>query len=260
MIILRRGDRLPTVTVLQSWLNQQPSTGRYLEVDGVFGPNTHGAVSRFRAAAGLGGGGVADYEVWRRVVGAEWQIIDSVDRSDHDTPRHAINDHLDLAPYGQTLLQQFGMSMGSPVVLDSIRWQARPGHVVLLRFHGHGSPGNMIVSSGRIDAGSSLDQRYGPNFYTALRTLRPIFAQFGSVELHGCRVGRGRDGQALLSGMADALGVPVSAGINTQYGGGRTTVRFEGPTQTICPGSQSLPNWSRGVGTVSLPRPSRVPT
>jgi hypothetical protein len=259
MIMLRRGDVLPTVTVLQCYLNQQPSTQEFLEVDGIFGPRTEAAVARFRAmAVRLAGARYADYEVWRRVVGAEWQIMDSVDRSDHDSPRHAINDHLDLAPYGQTLLEQFGISMGSPLVLNKVRSQARLGEVVLLRFHGHGSPGHMIISSGRIAAGSSLDHRYGEGFFTALRALRPIFAPFGSVEMHGCRVGRGRDGSALLSGMADALGVPVTAGINSQYAGGITTHRFEGQTRTICPQGESLFSWSRRVGTVSLPRPSSL--
>jgi hypothetical protein len=256
MIILRRGDVLPTVTVLQCYLNQQPSTREFLEVDGIFGPRTEAAVARFRATAfRLAGARYANYEVWRQVVGAEWQIIDSVDRSDHDSPRHAINDHLDLAPYGQTLLEQFGISMGSPLVLNRVRSQARLGEVVLLRFHGHGTPGQMIISSGRIAAGSSLDHRYGEGFFTALRALRPIFASFGSVEMHGCKVGQGRDGRALLSGMADALGVPVTAGINSQYGGGITTYRFEGQTRTICPKGESLVSWSRRVGTVSMPRP-----
>jgi hypothetical protein len=238
-------------------LNQQPSTGGFLSVDGIFGPRTEAAVRRFRAAARLGAGGVVDYEVWRRVVGSDWQVIDSVDRSDHDSPRHAPTDHEDLAPYGQTLLEQFGLSGGSPYVLHSVRSAGRPGQVVLLRFHGHGSPGHMLVSSGRIATGSSFDHRYSQRFYDALRELRPIFAPMGSVEMHGCRVGQGRPGRTLLSGMAEALGVPVSGGLNTQWGGGGTTYRFEGPTLTICPGGITLQSWSRGVGMVSLPRPMR---
>jgi len=256
MITLRRGDRLPTVAVLQSYLNQVPSTAEYLSVDGIFGRYTAGAVERFRSANRLGRSEIVDYEVWRRVVGAEWQIIDSVDRTDHDSRRHAILDHEDLAPYGQTVLEQFGLSQGAPVVLSTIHSRARIGQVVLLRFHGHGGPGEMIVSSGRSgNRGSSFDHRYGAGFFEALRVLRPIFASFGSVEMHGCRVGQGAAGRALLSGMANALGVPVTGALRSQLGGGRTTFKFEGPTVTICPGGESLPNWSRRVGTVSMPRP-----
>jgi peptidoglycan hydrolase-like protein with peptidoglycan-binding domain len=238
-------------------VNQQANTGEYLVVDGIFGPRTEAAVRRFCTASGIGGlNGSVNYDVWRRVVGAEWQIIDSVDRTDHDSRKHRIDDHEDLAPYGQTLLEQFGLSGGAPRVLNEVHARARPGEVVLLRFHGHGGPGEMIVSSGRIAGeGSSFDHRYGANFFNALQALRPIFAPFGSVEMHGCRVGQGRAGRALLSGMADALGVPVTGGINQQLGGGRTTYRFEGLTQTICPNGMSLRNWSLKVGTASVLRP-----
>jgi hypothetical protein len=199
-----------------------------------------------------------DYEVWKRVVGAEWQIIDSVDRSDHDSARHRISDHEDLAPFGQTLLEQFGLSGGAPLVITGIRARGRPGQVVLLRFHGHGSPGHMLISSGRIASGSSLDHRYGRRFFDALGALRPIFAPFGSVEMHGCRVGRGREGHALLAGMADALGVPATGALNTQFGGGSSTYCFEGPTVTVCPNGRSLGDWSRQVGMASEPRPSHL--
>lgn len=255
MIILRRGDRLPTVTVLQSYLNQQASTGEYLAVDGILGPRTEAAVRRFCTSSGIGRGGVVDYEVWRGVVGAEWQIMDSVDRSDHDSPKHSPSDHEDLAPYGQTLLEQFGLSRGGAYVLNQVHAHARYGQVVLLRFHGHGSPGNMIVSSGRTSI-SSFDYRFGEKFFSALMALRPIFAPFGSVEMHGCRVAQGLPGRTLLSNMANSLGVPVSAGTTTQWGGGgRSTFRFEGPTLTMCPNGQSLQNWSRQVGTASVLRP-----
>ena len=255
MITLRRGMRLPTVTVLQSYLNQESSTGEFLAVDGIYGPRTEGAVRRYCIAHHLGRSGIVNYDVWRGVVGDEWQIIDSVDRSDHDSREHRIDDHEDLAPYGQTLLEQFGLSAGTPLVLRSIQGRARAAEVVLLRFHGHGGPGRMIVSSGRIAAGSSFDHRYSPRFYAALRELRPIFAPFGSVEMHGCRVGQGPQGRALLSGMADALGVPVTAGVYSQYGGGPSTFCFEGPTVTMCPNGAPLQNWSRKVGMMSAARP-----
>jgi hypothetical protein len=256
MIILRRGDHLPTVGVLQSFLNQQPSTGEFLSVDGAFGGLTAGAVSRFRVARRLGANEVADVAVWNGVVGPDWQVIDSVDRSDHDRPRHVIEDHLDLGPFGQTILEQFGMTNGAPLVISRVRGAARSGQVVLLRFHGHGSPGHMVVASGtRGNTASSFDVRYGQRFFDALRVLRPIFAPFGSVEMHGCRVAQGTLGRRLLRGMADAMGVPVSAGLTTQHGGGRTTFRFEGPTLTICPNGVELAAWLARVGNASFRGP-----
>jgi hypothetical protein len=47
----------------------------------------------------------------------------------------------------------------------------------------------------------------------------------------------------MLSGIAEILGVPVSAGIHTQYGGGAKTFRFEGPTHTAIAGAGSLAGW-----------------
>jgi hypothetical protein len=251
MIILRRGDNLPTVAVLQSYLNQQPAVTEYLETDGNFGPKTEGAVLSFS------GKPFVDYWTWQMTVGGNWQIIDSVDRTEYHDPKHAINDHKDLAPYRQTLLEQFGMSFGSPVVVDQVKASGRAGQVVLLRFHGHGSPGHMYLASGRDHSGSSFHYLYNKKFYESLRPLREIFAPFGSVELHGCNVGRGRPGRVLMSGMADALGVPVSAGLGTQYGGSKKTFRFESPTITYCPNGESLKAWSQRVGSASEPGPGQ---
>jgi hypothetical protein len=253
MITLRRGDRLPTVAVLQSYLNQQDSTVEFLEVDGIFGKKTERAVHAYRLQNLLGMGGAVDYAFWRAVVGREWQIVDSVDRTKPDDLEHE-----DLAPYRQTLLEQFGMSRGGRLVLHSVARSSRTGEVVLLRFHGHGSPGNMIVSSG-VSSASSFDYTYGQDFFDALRELRSIFAPFGSVEMHGCRVGQGAPGRTLLTGMCNALGVPVTAGVQTQYGGGSSTFRFEGRTVTACPGAQPLKVWSSSVASVSAQRPAAAP-
>lgn len=253
MIILRRGDHLPSVGVLQSFLNQHLTTGEFLTVDGAFGPRTAAAVRRFRSARHFGGHDFADHAVWNGAVGVEWQIVDSVDRSDHGRPKGENTEHLDLGPFGQTVLEQFGMTNGVPTVLTRVRSAARLGQVVLLRFHGHGGPGNMIIASGtNPNAASSLNARYGQGFFNALRVLRPIFAPFGSVEMHGCRIAKGAMGLKLLRGMADALGVPVSAGETYQYGGGQTTFRFEGPTLTICPGGIPLRAWLSRVGNASF--------
>ena len=250
MITLYRPMRLPTVAVLQSYLNQQDQN-QYISVDGIFGPQTQTAVRQFQEQQRLPRTGRVNYDIWQRVVGSEWQIIDSVDRAD---PR--VRDDLDLAPYGQTVLNQFGMSFGTPHVINSVRGRARTGQVVLLRFHGHGSPGHMIVSSGVQDAGSSFAHVYPERFYQLLRQLRPIFAPFGSVELHGCRVGQGRRGRLLLSRMANALGVPVTGALNYQQGGGTATYQFEGATCTMCPNGQSLPQWARITCQSSRRRPN----
>lgn len=80
--------------------------------------------------------------------------------------------------------------------------------------------------------------------------LGTIMKPYGSIELHGCRVGAGASGRRLLSGMASVCRVPVSAGLRRQYGSS-WAARFEGPTVTVCPGGMSLADWSRSVVGVS---------
>lgn len=247
MITLRRGNRLPTVAVLQSYLNQHGFSDEYILVDGIFGRQTQAAVAAFERGRHMSVNGVVRGEDWHRIVGRDWQVIDSVDLTDFADPRREIRDDEDLAPYGETIVRNYGMTNGTPAMIQQVSQRSRPGRVVLLRMHGHGSPGNMVVSSGvNGNAASSFNSRYGPGFYRALRdNLRHVFCPFGSVEMHGCRVAAGGSGRALLRGMADALGVPVSAAVRSQLGGGNSTFRFEGPTVTICPGGVSLADWSR---------------
>ncbi|MEM1412998.1 MAG: hypothetical protein AAGH19_11640 [Pseudomonadota bacterium] len=250
MITLKSPMRLPTIAVLQGYLTRQPEQSN-ISVDGIFGSETGRAVRQFREENRMHPSNEVNYDVWRGTVGSQWQIIDSVDRTDPN-----IRDDRDLGPYQQTLLQQFGISFGTPLVIQDVCQSARNGQVVLLRFHGHGSPGVMNVASGtRADTGGSFASQYGQSFDRSLRQLRPIFAPFGSVELHGCRVGQGRAGRELLTRMAAALGVPVTGGVRRQMGGGTSNFRFEGPTTTVCPNGLSLVSWARRTCSASLPRP-----
>jgi len=49
-----------------------------------------------------------------------------------------------------------------------------------------------------------------------LARLQQSFGYAGELELHGCQVGAGREGDALLRGLASALDVPVSASSSYQ--------------------------------------------
>ncbi len=226
------------VAVVQMLLNQRDGEP-FLDVDGWYGRNTRRAVINFQQSHGLPPRGVINAATWARLKQSHQRILDSVDATDP-----GILDHEDIRLVGGTPIVNYGMSGGSPVVVDRVVAQATNNSLVLLRFHGHGSPGHMIVSSGVLDTGSALAQEYGPKFFSYLRRLGPLFLDYGSIELNGCRVGQGRAGRLLLQGMANAIGVPVTAGIQSQYGGGSSTFRFEGPTRTICPYGQSLRSWA----------------
>jgi hypothetical protein len=80
-----------------------------------------------------------------------------------------------------------------------------------------------------------------------LSRFRNIFSDLGSAELHGCRVASGSDGRDLIMALADAWVVPVTAGLHTQYGGGTSTFRFEGPTFTAFPGNWTLKKWAESL-------------
>lgn len=244
MLTLRRGDRLPTVAVVQSALNQHGRCTEFVKVDGIFGPQTERAIAESR----LGKNGTVSGSEWSGIVGSKWQIIDSVDIAAGDSEDE------DLKPYGQAVISNYGHCNGTAGVIKRIRSLARMGDVVLLRFHGHGGPGNMTVAGGKHgQIRSSIRVRYAPEFFVTLGNyLRPIFSPFGSVEFHGCRVGAGARGRDLLYKMANSLGVPITAGTRRQFGGGNSTFRFEGRTLTVCPRGASLKEWAQANCEQSL--------
>lgn len=241
MIILRRGDRLPSVAVVQYFLNLYGN--QQLDVDGDLGENTSRALRQFQRDNGLIVSGRVRNDTWQRLNQRSRQIIDSVDATDPE-----ITDHRDFQRYGGAPIVNYGMSLGLLNVINQVRSQAQSGRVVLLRFHGHGSPGHMIVSSGADgDVASSFDLDYGGNFWPLLGSLRNIFLPFGSVEFHGCNVPMGVRGERFLRRMANILNVPATAGVRSQFGGGRESLRFEGRTRTFCPGGAALKDWARRV-------------
>ena len=65
----------------------------------------------------------------------------------------------------------------------------------------------------------------------SLARLAEAFGAGGALELHGCHVGSGERGDALLRGLARELGVPVSGGLPFQNG----LPGFEGSVKTCYP-------------------------
>ena len=243
--LLRQGDDLPAVGVLQKLLNR---TGATLDPDGAFGPLTKAAVQAFQRPRGLSPDGVVGENTWPRVsAGAQnLRVIDCVDVFD---PSLSNLEERDIRRAGGNPIVIGGMSGGVEQAVNEILRAAAPGTVFLLRFHGHGAPGVAGISFGQGVPGEHHAALTAANL-TALRPvilrLRPIFGPYGCVQFMHCSTGRGPSGRAMLQNIANDLGVPASAGVVDQLGGGLTTFRFEGPTFTAVPGGATLRDWCRG--------------
>lgn len=249
---LRRGYHLPSVAAVQVLINRKMERGEHIAVDGIYGPNTESAVEDFQnRTPGLQVDGIVGENTWGELVSRTGlQVIDSVDVTDEALRQMEASD---ISGSGGRPLVNFGQSGGLRTALDKIRHRAGQGDVVLLRFHGHGSPGSMGTTSGRLGSSAAPAAGFGSATidYAAQWLARKMgpsaFAPFGSVELHGCNVARGAQGRRLLTALAWALQVPATAGTRTQRGGGTASFRFEGPTRTVVPGGGSIKSWARSL-------------
>jgi len=240
--LLQKGDHLPAVGVLQKLLNRG---GAKLKVDGAFGPATETAVKNFQRPRHLTPDGAVGQETWPRVASrAGLEIMDFIDIFDPSLMSLEMNDILSA---GGKPLVIGGASNGVEQAVQLIL-RASPGNVFLLRFHGHGAPGVAGISFGQGGEGFGHRADIDPanlNFLLPILTrLRPIFGPYGCVQFMHCSTGRGPQGKSVLTAIANALNVPVSAGVLDQLGGGLNTFRFEGPTFTAVPSGGTIASWA----------------
>jgi hypothetical protein len=255
LILVRKGQVLPRVTTIQVLMRRhQPQS--LITCDGDFGSKTHAAVQKFQKHHKISDDGVVGNETWGKLEKASGlTIIDVVDNTEFTEVEAG-----DIRKAGGNPIEVFGMSNGIAVVMSMISGRAGKGNVALLRLHGHGGSGTQGITSGTIDGIPHMADLSVDNFtqlQSDLATIKHIFVEFGSVELHGCSVGSGGRGKDLLNKLAVTWGVPVTAGIKTQFAGGAKTFQFEGPTVTGFPAGGSLKGWSAHQqtihGMVSLP-------
>lgn len=243
-VLLREWDTLPAVGVLQKLLNR---TGARLAVDGIYGPHTKAAVRQFQSVRHLVPDGVVGVQTWPRVsAGATLPIVDCIDVFDPSLLRLEATD---IRRAGGSPVIIGGMCNGVEQAVNEIVAAARD--VFLLRFHGHGARGVAGVSSGHGELDPNMVERADialsnlRDIRHVLLRLRPIFGPYGCIQFMHCETGGGPAGRRMLRQISDLLGVPASAGVHTQYGGGTKTFRFEGPTFTAVPGGSSLQDWCR---------------
>jgi hypothetical protein len=255
------GDNLPSVGILQKLLTR---AGAKLNPDGVFGPKTLAAVRQFQHAKHLTPDGIVGKHTWPRLTeGLDLPIVDCVDVFDSfqkeellrakkkEEAAHMADSYKaevdDILTVGGKPFVIGGMSNGVEQAVSMIC--AAASETFLLRFHGHGYAGSVGISAGsggpnqlnRINAESI------PRLRSVISRLKGVFGPYGSVHFMSCHTGRGTEGKELLKTMASIVEVPVTAGVNLQYGGGTSTFRLEGPTYTAIPNGQSLKEWCRAL-------------
>ncbi|MBK9167619.1 MAG: peptidoglycan-binding protein [Bryobacterales bacterium] len=245
IILLKKGNFAPVVTTSQILMRRHPPQ-TLNGADGHFGPKTEAAVSEFQKHHKLGVDGSIGNQTWRKLESlSRLKIIDVVDGTDPSLVNLEAND---IRAAGGDPIVVFGMSNGVAVVMGEIVARAGgPNTVALLRIHGHGGKGIQNVTGGEINGAPHLAGISLTNFGQiagSLMTIRHTFSPFGSVQLLGCKVGGGAAGRALVKKLADTWGVPVTAGVFDQLGGGANTFRFEGPTTTGYPSGTGLKGWS----------------
>ena len=242
---LRQGYQLPAVGTLQKLLNR---SGASLTSDGIFGPRSKAAVQSFQRPRGLGVDGIVGQQTWPRLSAGttNLRIIDCIDVFDPDLLSMEARD---IRRAGGNPILIGGMSNGVEQAVSDIVRAVPQGSVFLLRFHGHGASGVAGISDGTGNIpGEHLSSIHTGNLARlrpVISRLRGIFSAYGCVQFMHCSTGRGPAGRRLLSEIANELGVPVTAALRDQIGGGLATFRFEGPTFTAIPGGGSLRDWCR---------------
>jgi peptidoglycan hydrolase-like protein with peptidoglycan-binding domain len=254
--LLRKGDKLPSVAVVQILCNRTLADHN-LTVDGIYGTKTKAAVKAFQKPRNLGFDGVIGKNTWPRLsTGAYLDVIDAIDITDDSGEKAAIK-----RAGGTPILVGWQCNGIGQMMLEIANRAHSGGSMFLLRFHGHGSSGNIGISDGfgyvrNADKTKTYLQDQDMTAITngnvnqaipALQRLTRLFNSYSSVEMHHCSVAQKSDGRILLQKLANVWQVPVSAGRRTQYGGGRSTFRFEGPVHTAFPAGGSLKSWSQAL-------------
>jgi hypothetical protein len=249
--LLKRGDKLPSVGVLQLLLN---STGNALAVDGSFGSKTEAALKAFQSARHIYASGIVDCPTWTRLTHSRrLPIVDCVDVFDSKILVQRVGV---LQKAGTEPLLTGGMQYGIQAVLDGLA--AYGGDLCQLRIVGHGGSGMQAISFG---AGGFREWNphtrtmefvplQGPFEGVGLQTaaqieqLAPLshhLGPYGHIELHGCKVAAGTKGRDFVTLMAHKLGIPVSAGTGKQPMA--SAFRITGHVFTALPGAHSLKTW-----------------
>lgn len=246
-VVLQQGDKLPSVALAQARLIERGAGRPDLVVDGNFGEQTLGSVRDFQEKVGIPVTGKLDPVTWLALdFGQKICTVDLIDATDITVFNE---DHPHLADGHSEVLVSYGMSRGTQDLIRRLAATYKTRSIALLRLHGHGSSGHMVISSGTHAYGntSMISEHFAnPEACAMYQLLGSLMKPYGSIELHGCNVAARVAGNRLVTGLADTCRVPVTAALHKQMGGAAAS-RFEGSTLTRFPGNATLASWARSV-------------
>ncbi len=253
MFLIVQGHVGPRVVMVQGILRR---LGADLTIDGDFGPVTAEAVRAFqrRSDVRLSPDGQVGIDTWHAIERLTGLRVFNVVDAEDPAQRTRVMGGLGRAGAHDVILMH-GQSNALPSAISQVVAAAgASGVAAMVRFYSHGGPGAQNVAGGH-DGATLTRDRAGfsaalmPEMRPHFARLADILAPFGCVDLMGCSVGNGGDGQTLLGGIADAAQRPAEAGINTQFSEnvGYQPFNFEGPVRQVYPGGATRHAWGARV-------------
>lgn len=274
MFFLTYGEKGPRVVLVQTLLRLKNID---VKIDGNFDQNCLRAVKEYRTKLGMPPVGPVDGKVFFSLLqSTKLKLIDSLDASAGEVATVAKSELNAAAGKDHALMNERKPGRGVVNAVDLIIKRANDHKIGLLRIFGHGNGGNWIAialgdpfhlrTSGKpadmakynelkADFKSYLDYSHFERHRETLARLKPLFADFGSAEIHSCTVGSKQ--QKLIEKLADTWGVPVTAGKGLQSVGGTfknqwdeyvpTTFVMEGEIFRAYPEGGNLQKWSAAV-------------
>jgi len=270
MFFTTRYDSGPRVILAQALLRLN---GFRLTISGKWDDATEMAVTALRAQMGASkaNGPINGPVMAHMLQHSRIKIIDAVDASAGEVREYAEKD-LRNNHHVKPVINERRVGHGVEDAMSRIRKRASGHRIGALRFCGHGNRGTWISVAvgdpvhaqweGRwkdydamaADWPSYIDYAHFERMRPLLTPLRPLFASFGYVQIHSCRIGQQGE---LLQKLADTWNVPIMGGLTNQqvaaqyydqYGDKVDTLLvLTGPTVTKYPGGASMRSWAARV-------------
>lgn len=119
-----------------------------------------------------------------------------------------------LRARGQSMIEMPGMSHGVGYMVTKVLQIARPNSIEVLRIYSHGNEGVINVSGGKVDGTgdwAGIDLSNVDNVAPVLARLTSYFARQARVEVHGCLVAKGSEGEQFIKELSRIWNVRVQA-------------------------------------------------